>query len=337
MIFPKNIEKGDIIGVCAPSGGVTEDIKIKRTKNGALNLRNAGYEVAFSDSVFKADERGVSASGKQRADEFNAFIKNDKVSAIISAGGGDFLFEMLEYVDWDALKKNPKWFQGYSDNMTLLYPIVTKCDIAAIYGCGIREFGMQPWEKCVKDSLGVLDGSVSKLDSYDFHETERHEYVTGLEGYFNDQETIWVNGKGEEKVEMSGRLLGGCLDVLVFLIGTKYDGTKDFIQKYADDGIVWALESFAMADVDMVTHLWQMKELGYFENAKGFVFGRPCMYEHWTYDEYKDAVMSILGELDVPVVFDADLGHMGPQFPWIMGAKAKVTSEAGKGTLEYLY
>ena len=60
------------------------------------------------------------------------------------------------------------------------------------------------------------------------------------------------------------------------------------------------------------------------------------MYEHWTYDEYKDAVMSILGDLNVPVVFDADLGHMGPQFPWIMGAKAKVTSEAGKGTLEYL-
>ena len=137
MIFPKHIEKGDVIGVCAPSGGVTEDIKIKRTKNGALNLRNAGYEVAFSDSVFKADERGVSASGKQRADEFNAFINNDKVSAIVSAGGGDFLFEMLEYVDWDALKKNPKWFQGYSDNMTLLYPIVTKCDIAAVYGCGV--------------------------------------------------------------------------------------------------------------------------------------------------------------------------------------------------------
>ena len=49
MIFPKHIEKGDIIGVCAPSGGVTEDIKIKRTKNGALNLRNAGYEVEKQD------------------------------------------------------------------------------------------------------------------------------------------------------------------------------------------------------------------------------------------------------------------------------------------------
>ena len=336
MIFPKYIEKGDTIGVCAPSSGVVDEAKIKRTKNGALNLRNAGYEVAFSESVFKSDERGVSASPKQRGDEFNALVNNDKVSAIFSASGGDFLMEMLEYVDFDAIKKNPTWFQCYSDNTGLIYPIVTKCDVAAVYGCGIRDFGMQPWQRCVKDALGVLDGSVKKLESYEFHETLRHEYETGLEGYFNDQETIWVNGKDEDKVEMSGRLLGGCLDVIVFLIGTQYDGTKDFIEKYKDDGIIWALESFAMSDVDIYAHLWQMKNLGYFENAKGFVFGRPCMFEHWVYEEYKDAVMDILKDLDVPVIFDADIGHMGPQFSWIMGAKAKVTSEGGKGTLEYI-
>ena len=54
------------------------------------------------------------------------------------------------------------------------------------------------------------------------------------------------------------------------------------------------------------------------------------------YEEYKDAVMDILKDLDVPVIFDADIGHMGPQFSWIMGAKAKVTSENGKGALEYI-
>ena len=110
---------------------------------------------------------------------------------------------------------------------------------------------------------------------------------------------------------------------------------EQFIEKYKDDGIVWVLESFNMEDVVLITHLWQMKEKGYFKNATGFVFGRPLMYNTWIEQPYKDAVMSVLGDLNVPIIFDSDIGHKGPQFSVIMGAKAKVTSKNGKGVLEY--
>ena len=243
--------------------------------------------------------------------------------------------EMLEYVDFESIKNNPKWFQGFSDNTTLIYPIVTKCDVAAVYGCHISDFGMKPWQKPVENALGVLEGTVKKQESFDFYESDRHEYVTGFEGYCNDEKVNWVNGRGEEKIEISGRLVGGCLDVLAFLIGTKYDGTEQFIEKYKDDGIVWVLESFNMEDVVLITHLWQMKEKGYFKNTTGFVFGRPLMYNTWIEQPYKDAVMSVLGDLNVPIIFDSDIGHKGPQFSVIMGAKAKVTSKNGKGVLEY--
>ena len=59
------------------------------------------------------------------------------------------------------------------------------------------------------------------------------------------------------------------------------------------------------------------------------------MYNSWSGQKYNDAVMSILGNLDVPIIFDADIGHKGPQFSVIMGAKAKITSLKGKGVLEY--
>ena len=90
-----------------------------------------------------------------------------------------------------------------------------------------------------------------------------------------------------------------------------------------------------MEDVVLITHLWQMKEKGYFKNTTGFVFGRPLMYNTWIEQPYKDAVMSVLGDLNVPIIFDSDIGHKGPQFSVIMGAKAKVTSKNGKGVLEY--
>ena len=336
MIFPKYIKKGDTIGVTATSGGITNELKRKRFANATEQLKNKGYNVVATENVYTSDFRGCSSSGRERGRQFNSLLDNDKVSCIISAAGGDYLMEMLEYVDFEKMKANPKWFQGFSDNTGMIYPIVTTCDVAAVYGCHFGDFGMQPWQQPVDNALGVLEGTTKIQNSFDYFESERHEYETGYEGYCKDEPVHWVNGRGEEKIEINGRLLGGCLDVIAFLIGTKYDGTEQFVNKYAEDGILWVLESFNMEDVVLITHLWQMKERGYFKNAKGFVFGRPLMYNTWIEQPYKEAVMSILGDLDVPVIFDADIGHKGPQFSVIEGAMAKVISEGGKGTLEYL-
>ena len=195
---------------------------------------------------------------------------------------------------------------------------------------------MKPWQKPVEDALGVIEGTTKKLHSYDNFEDERHEYVSGYEGYCADKEVRWVNGRMEDEISMTGRLIGGCLDVIVFLLGTSYDGTEEFINKYNSDGIIWNLESFNMEDTTIITHLWQMKEKGYFKYANGFIFGRPLMYNSWSNRTYVDAVMSVLGDLDVPIIFDSDIGHKGPQFPIIEGAKAKIISSNGKGILEYI-
>lgn len=335
MIIPKYIKQGDTIGVTATSGGITNEIKQKRVINATEQLKEKGYHVLCTDNVFTADWRGTSSTGKERGRQFNHLICDEEVSCIISAAGGDYLMEMLDYVDFEQIKANPKWFQGFSDNTALVYPIVTTCDVAAVYGCHISDFGMKPWQKCVEDALGVLEGSKKILHSYDYYESERHEYITGYEGYYNDERVKWINARGEDKIKISGRLLGGCLDVIVFLLGTRYDGTEQFVEKYAEDGIIWVLESFQMEDVVLITHLWQMKQRGYFKHAKGFVFGRPLMYNTWIEQPYQEAVMSILGDLDVPIIFDADIGHKGPQFSLIEGAMAAITSEGGKGVLEY--
>ena len=336
MIFPDYIKKGDIIGVTAPSSGVVDELKIKRFQNGVSNLKKEGYEVVFTDNVFTADKRGCSSSGQTRAKEFGNLIKDDNVRAVVSAGGGDYLMEMLDYIDYEQVKANPKWIQGYSDNTGLIYPITTKCDIATIYGFNFSDFGMGEWERSVTDGLKILEGTKLTQESFEYHEDSWHDSVTGLEGYARDKKVKWKNYNGVKSVEVSGRLLGGCLDVITFLAGTKYDGTLEFAEKYKEDGILWYLESFDMNDVVLITSLWQLKQLGYFKYASGFVFGRPLMYNTWIEQSYEEAVMSILGDLDVPIIFDADIGHKGPQFSMINGAKAVVKSEGGKGVITYV-
>lgn len=336
MNIPKYLQKGDTIGVTATSDGIVNELKKKRVENAMRQLSDRGYNVIATDNLFKSDARGCSGTGAERGKEINELIHNPNVRSIMSAAGGDYCMEMLEYIDFEYLSKNPKWFQGFSDNTCIVYPLVTKYDTAAVYGCHVGDFGMKPWQKPVEDALGVIEGTTRKLYSYDYFEDERHEYISGYEGYCADKEVKWINGRMEDEISITGRLIGGCLDVIVFLLGTSYDGTEEFVNKYKSDGIIWNLESFNMEDTTIITHLWQMKEKGYFKYANGFIFGRPLMYNSWSNRTYEDAVMWVLGDLDVPIIFNSDIGHKGPQFPIIEGAKAKIISSNGKGILEYI-
>ena len=116
MIIPKYIQSDSCIGVTAPSGGAykpTDKIRFENAKN---KLKELSYNVIFTDNVFCDDGYGRSSDKCVRAKEFMSLIKDDTIDYIVSAKGGDYLAEMLPYLDFKKIKKNPKWVQGYSDN-----------------------------------------------------------------------------------------------------------------------------------------------------------------------------------------------------------------------------
>lgn len=334
MIYPNFVNKKSIIGVTATSDGVVDELDITRFKNAKKKLEELGYGVKFTKNVFMADEKGRSSSGTERGLEFNELVANKNVDVIIAAKGGNFLNEMLEFVDYENIVNNPKWFQGYSDNTGLVHTLTTKYDIATIYGSNFGEFGMDVWHKSVSDNLSVLEGSNIVQTSFDMYQKELTDRITGLEGYECDEKVVWKIDantlKYTDKVKISGRLLGGCLDVLLFLQGTKYDGTLDFIEKNKEDGIIWYLESFDISGENIMMFLWKLKEIGWFKYTKGFMFGRPLFYKEFTNTSYEEAVLYALGELDVPILFDVDFGHRGPRMTIINGAIATIECNHGK-------
>ena len=336
MRYPKWLKKGDTIGVTAPSGGCVTEPSVKRFHHAQEKLKNLGYQVIFTENTFTSDEYGRSSSGKTRGEQWNELVSMEQVKMISSAKGGDYLVEMLPYVDWEQFCKTPKWFQGYSDNTGLIHTITTKYDIAAIYGAHFGEFGMEPWEPCVQRNIELLEGKRIIQQSFDMYEAGIHEKVTGLEGFAKDEPVYWKNKNNGQRQELQGRLLGGCLDVLLNLCGTKYDNTLEFIEKYKEDGILWYLESFDTSAENLMMGLWHLKELGWFQHASGIVFGRPLFYKSFGGMTYEAAADMMLQELELPMIFDADIGHMGPQFTIINGAVAKVSCENGKGELTYM-
>lgn len=346
MIIPEFLKPGDTLGVTAPSHPIDKEEDQYRFRNAKAKLRKHGYKVIFTDNVFvQADRYGRSGDGRSKAEEFNNLVNNPSVKGIYSAAGGDFLSEMLPYVDLEAFKKNPKWVQGYSDNTSLLYYLTTKGDIATAYGANFSDFGMQNWDVSVRRGLEVLEGKCLKQTSFDAYQNGFGERSTGLEGYSKDTEVEWkcVCGQKHEwsEVIFRGRLIGGCMDVVLNLAGTPYDGTAGFLEKYKDDGIIWYLESFDLHFEQMMEGLWKMREMGWFDHVSGFVFGRPLFYPTETWDgmplpAYEEVLEERLGELGVPVIADADIGHKGPQFVMINGRKAQVRYAGGRGSVKYL-
>lgn len=138
------------------------------------------------------------------------------------------------------------------------------------------------------------------------------------------------------EIEFSGRLLGGCMDCLINLLGTKYDKVTEFTERYREDGIVWFLEACDLNLMGIRRAMWQMEHAGWFRYCKGFLIGRPRIgmdVEEFGIDQYR-AVCEMLYRYQVPVLMDLDIGHLPPAMPLICGSMAKVVSDGSAYRVE---
>lgn len=344
MKYPEKINFKEIIGVTAPSMGITGEKNNKRADNAIKKLEQAGFIVKETEST-RSMERGRSTTGKQRAIEFMELWRDENVKAIICAEGGDFLCDMLEYLNFEELKNaKPKWIQGYSDITNLGYVFTLNLDIATIYGPNFKSYGMRTWHQSLENSLRLMKQEEFVQNSY-----EKHEIFTGWDDEnasldedpyeeFNLTEPVkWINLNGEDKIEFIGRCIGGCLDVVKDLLGTKYDKVKEYVNKYKEDGIVWFLECFESSTPGLYRTLWQMKNAGYFDNCKGIIFGRPLFIREDFGLTYYEMIKDALKDLNIPIICDADIGHLAPQIPIVNGSILEVKSTDGKGSIKNIF
>ncbi len=139
------------------------------------------------------------------------------------------------------------------------------------------------------------------------------------------------------EVAFQGRLLGGCLDCLVNLPGTRFDRTREFVERYREDGIIWFLEACELNVFAIRRGLWQLEESGWFEHVKGFLIGRPENGEPMMGLDAYSAVLEVAGRKDVPVVMDVDLGHLPPMMPIVVGSMADVAVKGNDIRIEMRY
>lgn len=324
MIFPKFLEKDSLIGITAPSAGVGN--YIKEYEKSINNIKKRGYNIIETSNVRSKDM--VSTSCEKRAKEVIRLFEDDDVSMIMCATGGDLLTDMLPYLELDKIKDNPKWIMGASDPTNLLYLITTKLDIATLYGHNAGSFDSNNLYKSQEIALDYIEGKILKQESYELYEKSKNDRVDG--NYLLTEKVSWKSNK--ENFTIEGRIIGGCIDCLRYLPGTKFDYTKEFIEKYKEDGIIWYFDIFSMTAEDLYLTLFEFKHSDWFKYIKGVIVGRVLFPNTYIDMTYEKALFDIFK--DIPIIYDADIGHVCPKMTIINGAISKIIYKNNKGIIE---
>ena len=364
MRYPKFLSKNGTIGFVAPSFGCNIEPYKTAFNNALKKFEELGHGLDLGPNCYEGCGIGISntpqACGKELT-EYYCSVDND---VLISVGGGELMCETMSNVDFEALKAaEPKWYMGYSDNTNMTFLLTTLCDTAAIYGPCAQTFGMEPWDESLQDTYDLLCGKRTKVSGYKLWEkdslkdkehplvpynlTEERNMRVFLPRMKQEEEqnqaneeliSFWGKENPDMQVQFEGRLVGGCMDCLVNLLGTKFDDVKGFSERYKEDGIIWFMESCELNVMAIRRAIWQMKNAGWFEHVKGFLIGRPMLFgqDIMGLDQYK-AVVDLLQEFNVPIIMDLDIGHIAPMMPMVSGAYAKVDIKGNDITIEYEY
>lgn len=337
MKYPNFLKENDKIGLLATSCGSNVNPYRLKTKVGIENFLKFGYQIKRGHRVF-AMKNAISAPHPLRARDFNLMYKNKNISFLWSTGGGEIMMGMLPYIDFEKIKKLPaKYFMGFSDNTNLTFTLTTICDVATIYATSISLFSTKTLSEEAKNVLALMRGEKLTFNSYPYYDgpiTYENKSKDVLEEIkfldINQWQSVFHNS-----IQFKGRIIGGCLDVLISLCGTKYDKVQSFIEKYQHDGIIWYFDPCDLTSTGLYRALFQLKEANWFKHAKGFLIGRcKCHIELLNYT-YKQAIIDALSELNLPILYDVDISHISPSIPIINGAIATITYQDHQGKIDF--
>lgn len=335
--YPKALKKGDTIGIPAPSSGVTGERLIDKLEFAKKQLNSLGYSCKEYGKLRQNPDL-TSDTKENRAKAFMKCYLDPEIQVIIPPWGGEFLMEILPLLDYDVLRKaEAKWILGFSDTSTLLFSLTGLINIATAHGPNLMDFGHDPIDLSVIEALNILSAHEGDTVSQNSLKVYQKQWPTlkkdAFPPYNLSTPVKWESLGKSEKINFKGHLYGGNLDVLCKLIGTPYDKVQGLNEIFKDSGLIWYFESCEMQPPDIYRSLWQMKMNGWFENANGFLFGRADGINEEQGFSLEKAYEKALSDLEVPIIYNADIGHLPPQITMINGAYADITLDKNTGVI----
>ena len=303
-IYPKKINCGDIVGIIAPSSPI--NLPEKTIQAGYDFLLKKGLNILESENLRKK-ENYTAGSIKERVDDIHAFFKNTDVKCIMTFWGGFNSNQLLDYLDYNLIKKNPKILIGYSDVTALTLAITTKTGLITFSGPGLISFTKPKpidytWKYfsklCIEpeEKLFITQSDVFADDLYFLKKNNNNRIIKKNLG-------LKVLKEGLAR----GVIVAGNLQTILLLVGTPYfpkiNNTILFLEEAED------------ADICTVDRLLtQCRQMGIFNKVNGVIFGKFMSKTGFNDLNLKKLLKRIFDEINIPVMYDANFGHTDPIF-----------------------
>jgi muramoyltetrapeptide carboxypeptidase len=269
----------------------------------------------------------VAGNAEQRAADINAAFADPAVSGVFCAIGGDHSNQLLNYIDFDTVRENPKPLVGYSDVTVLLCAMLSTAGVTGFYGptvlTGLAEFP-EPFAYTMKHlhaalfttlPSGRIQPSAEWTDEY-LEWSEKRDLLRPRRRQPNFGPKVLRGGTA------TGPLVGGCLPSLMHLRGTRF--WPNF------DSAILFLETpegnYTPADAD--SHLCDLELTGVFDVISGMVVGRPYGYTPEMRANLESVIVQRTRRWAFPILTSLDFGHTEPMVTLPLGIMAKIDSYA---------
>ena len=178
MIIPKRLEKGDVIGVVAPSNPIIGD-NIEEIERAKEIITELGYKVKYSKNLFSNTNK-YSSTAEEKAEDINEMFADKEVKMIWCAKGGENSNSTFDYLDYNLIKKNPKIICGYSDITSITNVINAKTGLVTFSGTNFKTIATDETEYSLMEIIKRLEqGSLELGTSIDSYATIRSGYAEG--------------------------------------------------------------------------------------------------------------------------------------------------------------
>lgn len=292
-ISPAPLKKGDTIGVMSTSCWLEEEDLTKAKEF----IEGQGYKVFIHPQATARLHQSAGSAG-EKAKAVNELFANPDIRAIMGSRGGNRASTMLDKIDFDLIKNNPKIMIGYSDLTFLINAVYKQCNTVTFHGPLFRELPTHPQ---YDQMMGVLSGETDSLD-------------------LSHCRTL-------RSGEAEGTLLGGNLSVIQALVGTPYMPDMR--------GAILILEDIGdhLSRYDRM--LCHFKNAGILAQLSGLIVGsftdtkesegRPFGFT------LEDVILEHTQDYDYPILTDAPFGHGDELHTLPIGVKATLKN----GTLSF--
>ncbi len=300
-----SVPGGAGVSVIAPAASA----KRERAELGMKGLRSLGFQPHLGHHALQKGPIYFAGTTTQRLDDLHAAFVDPQTSMIACLRGGYGSNYLLNKLDLDLVREHPKPFFAYSDFTGIQLHMLDQLGLPAFHG------------PMVAADFYLEDGV--HLPSFQSALAGRPYTVGPDEGL-----RILKHGKAQNKID--GVLYGGCLSILVSLLGTPYEPHTE--------GKLLFLEDTGVKPYQIDRMLWQLREARKLDGARGIIFGEmlDCVSPGASPQLLEEVILRVFEDFEGPIAIGLRSGHVSrSNVTLTFGVEAKLTV-ANEVTLQLL-